>query len=91
MIRLRSAIAARIRAAVDAGRRITVHGDYDVDGVCSTAIAVRAIRELGGDCDWLIPGRQEDGYGLTLATIASATRSRSRSTASGPCSATASL
>src|SRR4051794_632080 len=59
----------RIRAAVAAGRRLTVHGDYDVDGVCSTAIAVRAIRDLGGDCDWLIPGRQEDGYGLTLATI----------------------
>ena len=47
------------------GARITVHGDYDVDGVCSTAILVRALRELGGDCDWLIPGRQEDGYGLT--------------------------
>ena len=30
---------------------------------------VRAIRELGGDCDWLIPGRQEDGYGLTMATV----------------------
>jgi len=59
----------RIRAAVAAGRRITVHGDYDVDGVCSTAITVRAVRELGGDCDWLIPGRQEDGYGLTRATI----------------------
>lgn len=59
----------RIHAAVAAGRRITVHGDYDVDGVCSTAITVRAVRELGGDCDWLIPGRQEDGYGLTLATI----------------------
>jgi single-stranded-DNA-specific exonuclease len=62
-------VCERIRGAVAAGCRITVHGDYDVDGVCSTAIAVRAIRELGGDCDWLIPGRQEDGYGLTLATI----------------------
>jgi single-stranded-DNA-specific exonuclease len=62
-------VCERIRTAVAAGRRITVHGDYDVDGVCSTAIVVRAVRELGGDCDWLIPGRQEDGYGLTLATI----------------------
>jgi single-stranded-DNA-specific exonuclease len=62
-------VCERIRAAVAAGRRITVHGDYDVDGVCSTAIVVRAVRELGGDCDWLIPGRQEDGYGLTVATI----------------------
>src|SRR5262245_64278165 len=50
-------VCERIRTAVEAGRRITVHGDYDVDGVCSTAIVVRAVRELGGDCDWLIPAR----------------------------------
>jgi single-stranded-DNA-specific exonuclease len=62
-------VCERIKAAVGAGRRITVHGDYDVDGVCSTAIVVRAVRELGGECDWLIPGRQEDGYGLTAATV----------------------
>ena len=62
-------VCERIRAAIAAGRRITVHGDYDVDGVCSTAILVRALRELGADCDWLIPGRQEDGYGLTMATV----------------------
>ena len=62
-------VCDRIRDAAASGRRITVHGDYDVDGVCSTAIAVRAIRELGGECDWLIPGRQEDGYGLTAATV----------------------
>src|SRR5436190_20580013 len=62
-------VCERIRAAAGAGRRITVHGDYDVDGVCSTAIVVRALRELGADCDWLIPGRQEDGYGLTTATV----------------------
>jgi single-stranded-DNA-specific exonuclease len=59
-----------IRSTIEAGRRITVHGDYDVDGVCSTAIAVRALRELGADCDWLIPGRMEDGYGLTEGTVA---------------------
>ena len=64
-----AAVCERIRAAIAAGRRVTVHGDYDVDGVSSTAITVRAVRELGGDCDWLIPGRQEDGYGLTMATV----------------------
>lgn len=58
-----------IRAAIDAGKLITVHGDYDVDGVTSTAILVRTLRELGADCDWLIPGRVEDGYGVTEATI----------------------
>ncbi|MDQ3729609.1 MAG: single-stranded-DNA-specific exonuclease RecJ [Actinomycetota bacterium] len=58
-----------IRAAIEAKKLITVHGDYDVDGVTSTAILVRAIRELGAECDWLIPGRVEDGYGLTEATV----------------------
>ena len=63
------AAVGTIRAAIDAGKRITVHGDYDVDGVTSTAILVRALRELGAECDWLIPGRVEDGYGVTEATI----------------------
>jgi single-stranded-DNA-specific exonuclease len=62
-------VVERIRAAVARRRRITVHGDYDVDGVCSTAILVRVLRELGADCDWLIPARLEDGYGLSAATI----------------------
>ena len=62
-------VCDRLHVAITTGRLITVHGDYDVDGVCSTAILVRAIRELGGNCDWLIPGRLEDGYGLTQATV----------------------
>src|SRR3954469_13484289 len=49
--------------------RITVHGDYDVDGVCSTAILVRALRSLGGDVDWYLPSRTEDGYGLNPRTV----------------------
>ncbi|MEA2255097.1 MAG: single-stranded-DNA-specific exonuclease, partial [Solirubrobacteraceae bacterium] len=48
---------------------ITVHGDYDVDGVCSTAILVRTLRHLGAEVDWLLPSRTEDGYGLTAATV----------------------
>jgi single-stranded-DNA-specific exonuclease len=51
------------------GGRITVHGDYDVDGVCATAIMVRALRSLGADADWFIPSRLDDGYGLATATV----------------------
>ena len=58
-------VVERVRAAIAAGRRITVHGDYDVDGVCSTAILVGALRRLGAVCDWLIPDRMGDGYGLS--------------------------
>ena len=49
--------------------RITIHGDYDVDGVCSAAILIRCLRLLGADVDWYLPGRLEDGYGLSSATV----------------------
>jgi single-stranded-DNA-specific exonuclease len=58
-------VADLIRDAVVHGRRITVHGDYDCDGVSATAILVGALRDLGADCDWYIPDRLSDGYGLT--------------------------
>ena len=51
------------------GDRITIHGDYDVDGVCSTAILVSTLRSLGATCDWLIPDRLADGYGLTMSSV----------------------
>ncbi len=51
------------------GLRITIHGDYDVDGICSTAILVRALRELGADVDSYLPDRAADGYGLSEATV----------------------
>jgi single-stranded-DNA-specific exonuclease len=54
---------------VEAGDRITVHGDYDVDGVCSTAILITVLRRLGADADWFLPSRAEDGYGLSIATV----------------------
>ena len=63
------AALAVIRRHVEAGSRITVHGDYDVDGVCSTAILVRALRSIGGDVDWYLPSRLEDGYGLSARTV----------------------
>ena len=53
------------------GERITVHGDFDVDGVCATAILVSTLRALGAECDWLIPDRLADGYGLTWRTSSS--------------------
>lgn len=54
---------------VAAGSRIVVHGDYDVDGVASTAVMVRALRALGADPRWHIPSRAEEGYGLSRATV----------------------
>jgi single-stranded-DNA-specific exonuclease len=62
-------VCERILSVVRRGGRITVHGDYDVDGVSSTAILVSTLRSLGADCDWLIPDRLADGYGLTMASV----------------------
>ncbi len=63
------AAAERIHAHIERGSRITVHGDYDVDGVASTAVLVRALRTLNADVDWYLPSRIDDGYGLALATV----------------------
>jgi len=57
-------VVGQVLAAVREKRRITVHGDFDVDGVCATSVLVGALRELGAECDWLIPDRLADGYGL---------------------------
>ncbi len=65
---LDAAVATILRHAAD-GSRITVHGDYDVDGVSATAILVRALRSIGADVDWYLPSRSEDGYGLSVATV----------------------
>jgi len=58
-----------VLAAIEEGRRITVHGDFDVDGVCATTILISALREVEADCDWLIPDRLADGYGLSKENV----------------------
>jgi single-stranded-DNA-specific exonuclease len=62
-------IVEQVLAAVAARKRITVHGDFDVDGVCATTILVSTLRELGAECDWLIPDRIADGYGLSADNV----------------------
>ena len=63
-----------IVAAVEAGARICVHGDYDADGICATALAVLLLRELctevnGAEVAWHLPSRFEEGYGLHADTL----------------------
>jgi single-stranded-DNA-specific exonuclease len=59
----------RIRAAITAGKRICVHGDYDVDGICATALAVLTLRALDAEVEWHLPSRFEEGYGLAGQTL----------------------
>jgi single-stranded-DNA-specific exonuclease len=63
------AVVRQVRGAIEAGKRITVHGDFDVDGVCATAILVGTLRGMDADCDWLIPDRLADGYGLSVENV----------------------
>ncbi|MEA2408129.1 MAG: single-stranded-DNA-specific exonuclease [Thermoleophilaceae bacterium] len=52
---------------VEHGSAIAVFGDYDVDGVCSTAMLIRTLRSLGADPVWELPSRFDEGYGLSTA------------------------
>src|SRR6476646_2937806 len=60
---------ARILAAIAAKERITIHGDYDVDGVTSTVILRRALELLGANVTHFIPERLRDGYGLQPVAV----------------------
>ena len=63
------AACERIRAAIASKQRICVHGDYDADGICATALAVLVLRELGADVSWHLPSRFEEGYGVSGETL----------------------
>lgn len=61
--------ASVIADAVLAGDKIAVYGDYDVDGITSTAIFVKYLRALGCDVIWHLPTREGEGYGLNINAI----------------------
>src|SRR5690349_5398194 len=63
------AAVSAIRGAIARGARICVHGDYDADGICATALAVLLLRELEADVAWHLPSRFEEGYGLNAGTL----------------------
>jgi single-stranded-DNA-specific exonuclease len=65
------AVARLVRALRD-NETILVHGDYDVDGICSTTLMVQTLTTLGGNAIAFIPGRLQDGYDLTAAGVTAA-------------------
>ncbi len=60
---------ARITEALSKRQKIRIYGDYDADGVTSTAIMVRMLEKLGADFDYYIPHREKEGYGLNSTAI----------------------
>ena len=57
--------AERILQAIAAREKMVVFGDYDVDGITSSALMWRILRRLGGDVETFLPLRMEEGYGLS--------------------------
>ncbi|MCL2357599.1 MAG: DHH family phosphoesterase [Defluviitaleaceae bacterium] len=58
-----------ISAAVTAEKKITIFGDYDVDGIMSTVILQKALRAAGANCEYYIPHRIDEGYGMNIAAV----------------------
>ena len=54
----------RINAAKEAGEKITIYGDYDVDGITAIAILYKYLAGLGIDVDYYVPDRMQEGYGV---------------------------
>ena len=59
----------KILEAVKNKDKICVYGDYDVDGITSTAIMIRSLGKLGADAVYYIPNRIEEGYGLSISSM----------------------
>jgi single-stranded-DNA-specific exonuclease len=59
----------RLQTALEGKEKISVHGDYDVDGISGCALLVEALRAFGGHVDYHIPLRLKDGYGLSADAI----------------------
>lgn len=64
-----SEAAAHVAAAMKQGRRVTIYGDYDVDGVTATALLWHCLKLQGATVDYYIPSRTEEGYGLNEAAV----------------------
>ena len=58
-----------IADAVCDGKKIVIYGDYDVDGITSTAIFVKYLRSVGVDVSWHLPTREGEGYGLNISAV----------------------
>lgn len=58
-----------IYETITSGKKIVVYGDYDCDGMTSTAILYRCIKLLGGDAAYHVPSRLDDGYGVSIEAL----------------------
>lgn len=79
----------RLARAVQHKELVFIHGDYDVDGICSTTLLTRTVRELGGQAMPFIPRRIEDGYDLSDAGVDAAIEAGAKLVVTCDCGTTA--
>jgi single-stranded-DNA-specific exonuclease len=65
----------RIIKALEAGERILIAGDYDVDGITSSSLMMVSLLHLGANVNFFLPHRVHDGYGLSVKTVQKAAKS----------------
>jgi len=81
--------AERLAAAARLGETVFVHGDYDVDGLCATAVLTRLLRRLGGTAVPFAPHRVRDGYDLSESGVRAAAAAGARVLVTVDCGSTA--
>ncbi len=59
----------RISQAIDNGEKIVIHGDFDADGVTSTSLLYRTLKELNADVNYFIPDREKEGHGFDTKAL----------------------
>jgi single-stranded-DNA-specific exonuclease len=79
----------RLKQAITNREKITVYGDYDVDGITGVAILWQVLTILGADVDYYIPHRIDEGYGLNTEAIENLTKSGTKLMATVDCGVTA--
>ena len=79
----------RIKQAITSGEKISVYGDYDVDGITGVAILWQILTMLGADVDYYIPHRIDEGYGLNAEAIGALAKSGSKLLVTVDCGVTA--
>ncbi len=83
------AAVGRLKQAIKNKEKITIYGDYDVDGITGVAILWQILRLLGADVDYYIPHRIDEGYGLNAEAVRSLAESGSRLLVTVDCGITA--
>ena len=79
----------RLRQAITDKEKITVYGDYDVDGITGVAILWQVLTMLGADVDYYIPHRIDEGYGLNAEAIGTLAKSGTKLLVTVDCGVTA--